>query len=83
VWISLAGAAPTYAFSVSKQATTSDIAGVGLRTNNADIERFFVNDVLLQSGATFDRSAVPEPASVATAALFAAGFALSRRVRSR
>jgi hypothetical protein len=64
VWISLGGTAPLYAFSASKQSTASPIAGVGFRSNNADIERFFVNDVLLASGATFDRSGVPEPASI-------------------
>jgi hypothetical protein len=64
VWISLGGAAPTYAFSVAKQSTASPIAGIGFRTNNADIERFYVDNVLVVSGATFDRIAVPEPSSL-------------------
>lgn len=85
VWISLGGAAPVYAFSVAKQSTASAISGIGFRTNNADVERFLVNDVLLESGATFDRSAVvPEPGSAAAVSLLAAGaFGLSRRVRTR
>ena len=81
VWISLGGATPAYAFSVSKQSTASPIAGIGFRTNNADIERFFVNDVLLVTGATFDRSQIPEPTSVALASLLAGLIGLSRRAR--
>jgi len=83
VWISNAGAAPVYAFSVSKQSTVSPIAGIGFRTNNADIERFFVNDVLLVSDATFDRSQVPEPTGFALACLSAALCGSSRGARRR
>jgi hypothetical protein len=81
VWISLGGAAPIYAFTVNKQSTASPIAGIGFRTNNADIERFFVDNVLLVTGATFDRSQVPEPASVALASLPIGLIVLSRRAR--
>lgn len=83
VWISLGGAAPTYAFTASKQSTASAISGVGFRTNNGDIERFFVNNVLVVSGATFDRSEVPEPASIAMAILSVAVLSLSHRSRWR
>ena len=83
VWISNGGAAPIYAFSVNKQSTTSPIAGIGFRTNNADIERFFVNDVLLASGATFDRSQVPEPASGVLASLLIVLLGLSGGIRRR
>jgi hypothetical protein len=82
VWISLGGAAPTYAFSASKQSTASPIAGIGFRTNNADIERFYVNDVSLVSGATFDRS-VPEPVSGALASFVAVIVGLAHRSRRR
>ena len=45
------------------------ISGIGFRTNNADIERFFVNDVLDTSGATFDCTAiVPDPRPLLMAA---------------
>jgi hypothetical protein len=81
VWISLAGAAPVYAFSVSKQSTASPIAGIGFRTNNADIERFYVDNVLVVSGATFDRSAVPEPAGWLLVAV--AGMTSITQLRSR
>jgi hypothetical protein len=73
VWISLGGAAPIYAFSVDRQnatppANNTNVSGVGFRTNNADIERFFVDNVLVTGGATFDRSEVPEPATWTLAA---------------
>ncbi len=68
VWISLAGAAPVYAFSVDKQnaAAPNDtpIAGIGFRSFNADIEQFFVNNVLLLSGASFDRTTFAGPCSL-------------------
>ncbi len=78
LWISLGGAAPIYAFSVAKQSTASPIAGVGFRTNNADIERFFVDNVLVVGGASFDRSAIPEPASLVLAWMAVAAFAMVR-----
>lgn len=83
VWISLGGASPIYAFSASKQSTASPIAGIGFRTNNGDIERFYVNDVLLVSGATFDRSQVPEPASAVLAFFGAALVTLVYQARRR
>jgi hypothetical protein len=83
VWISLGGATPIYAFSASKQSTASPMAGVGFRTNNGDIEQFFVNDVLLVSGATFDRSQVPEPGSVLLAFLLATMIGLSPRAQCK
>jgi hypothetical protein len=76
IWISDGGATPVYAFSVSEQNLGSTISGVGFRTNNADIERFFVNDVLVTSGATFDRTAVPEPASLLLAGFGGLGMAV-------
>lgn len=81
LWISLGGAAPVYAFSVSKQSTASPIAGVGFRTNNADIERFFIDNVLVVSGATFDRSAVPEPSTMLLLSLTAMWGLRSRAAR--
>jgi hypothetical protein len=71
VWISLGGAAPTFAFSIAKQNPTGTPHGVGFRTNNADIQRIFVDNVLVTDGATFDRSAVPEPAGAVLAILAA------------
>ena len=76
IWISDGGAAPLFAFSVSEQNSGSTISGVGFRTNNADIERFFVNDVLVTSDATFDRTAiVPEPSSLIMAVFGGLGLA--------
>jgi hypothetical protein len=66
IWLSSGGAAPVLAFTIGRQnasTTLTTLQGIGFRTNNADIEDIFVNDLLLTSGATFDRSAVPEPAS--------------------
>jgi hypothetical protein len=83
VWISLGGASPIYAFSASKQSTASPIAGIGFRTNNGDVERIYVNDVLLISGATFDRSQVPEPASAVLAFFGAALVTLVYQARRR
>ena len=57
-WIFRPGdASPVYAFSVDKQSVVSAVAGVGLRTNSGDTEHFAVDNVFLNSGATFDRSA--------------------------
>jgi hypothetical protein len=81
VWISLGGASPVYAFSVAKQSTAAPIAGVGFRTNNADIERFFVDNVLVVGGATFDRSLVPEPATWALAIIVGTICLAVRRMR--
>jgi len=83
VWISKGGAAPVFAFSVSKQNPASTaVYGVGFRTNNADIERFFVDNVLVAGGATFDRT-IPEPATLAllsTISWAACGMTRRRRV---
>jgi hypothetical protein len=65
VWLSSGGAPPVFAFSLMRQNAGTTLAGVGFRTNNADIERVFVNNVLLVGGATFDRSLVPEPSGLA------------------
>lgn len=83
VWISLGGAAPTFAFSVAKQSTASPIAGVGFRTNNADIERFYVDNVLVVSGATLDRSAVPEPSSLLLLSVATAFCTSARQLGAR
>lgn len=59
VWISRGGNAPEYAFTVDRQNVgTTAISGVGFRTNNADIERFSIDNVLVSTGATFDRSSL-------------------------
>jgi hypothetical protein len=72
VWISKDGAAPVFAFSLQRQNASTTLAGVGFRTNNADIERVFVDNVLLVNGASFDRSeviSIPEPTALAFFAL--------------
>jgi hypothetical protein len=56
VWISLAGADPTYAFSVQKQ-FSGNPQGVGFRTFSADVEELLIDNVLLVAGASFDRGA--------------------------
>jgi hypothetical protein len=83
VWISLAGAAPTFAFSIAKQNPTGTPHGVGFRTNNADIQRILVDNVLVTGGATFDRSAVPEPTGMVLACIAAISVPLSYRTRRR
>jgi hypothetical protein len=83
VWISLGGAAPTFAFSVAKQNPTGTPHGVGFRTNNADIQRVFVDNVLVTDGATFDRTAVPEPASGVLASSLIVLLGLSDGIRRR
>ena len=56
-WILRPGdVSPVYAFSVAKQSLASPIAGVGFRTNSGDAEHFAVDNVFVNSGATFDRS---------------------------
>jgi PEP-CTERM motif len=56
VWISLAGDDPIYAFTVGLQNAAPH--GVGFRTfSSGDIEEFYINNVLLVSGVSFDRSA--------------------------
>lgn len=65
VWISISGGAPTYAFTVDKQnAATTPVSGIGFRSFNPDIERFLINNVLLVSGTSFDRSAFSGPCSL-------------------
>jgi len=62
IWISLDGDEPTYAFTILKQNDgVSAIGGVGFRSFNPDIERMFVDDVLLVEGASFDRSTFDAP----------------------
>jgi hypothetical protein len=56
VWISLAGADPVFAFSLTRQNPTLAPQGVGFRTFSGDTERLFVDNVLLVDGASFDRS---------------------------
>jgi hypothetical protein len=78
----LGGAAPTFAFSIAKQNPTGTPHGVGFRTNNADIQRIFVDNVLVTDGATFDRTAVPEPASGVLAVFVLAVASLLYRTQS-
>ncbi|HEX3599711.1 MAG TPA: PEP-CTERM sorting domain-containing protein, partial [Lacipirellulaceae bacterium] len=60
VWLAVASGTPTYVYSVAKQnaATGTAVSGVGFRSFTGDEEHFNVDNVLLQSGATFDRTAV-------------------------
>lgn len=65
VWISLDGTAPVYAFTVDKQnavaPNNTPVSGIGFRTFNPDIEQFLINNVLLVSGASFDRTTFAGP----------------------
>jgi hypothetical protein len=65
VWVSLDGADPSYAFSVVKQNSAAVIGGVGFRSFNPDVEHFFLDNVLLVDGASFDRSTFDTPAGQA------------------
>lgn len=58
LWISLAGAEPIYVASVLNPNAASERypGGIGFRAFTNDIEEFLINDVLLVSGASFDRS---------------------------
>ena len=60
IWIAVGNASPIYVYSVAKQnaATGTAVSGVGFRSFTGDEEHFNVDNVLLQSGATFDRTAV-------------------------
>lgn len=80
VWVSAGGGAPTFAFTLTRQNVGTNLAGIGFRTNNADIERVYVNNVLLVGGATFDRSLVPEPSTMA-GLLVSSLLALAGRTR--
>jgi hypothetical protein len=67
VWVSLAGTDPIFAFSVSNPnvGTPERVpGGVGFRAFTNDIEDFFIDNVLLVSGASFDRSTFNAPAGV-------------------
>jgi hypothetical protein len=67
VWISLDGADPTFAFSVSNSnAANPDRVpgGIGFRAFTNDIEEFLINNVLLADGASFDRSTFNAPAGI-------------------
>ena len=68
VWISKAGRRPGLCVLRGSSRTPPrlqrHVSGVGFRTNNADIEQFFVNNVLVMSGATFDRTTFAAPCSL-------------------
>jgi hypothetical protein len=57
VWIQEADGDPVYAFSVNNQHVGTPNRGIGFRTFTLDTEEFYLNDVLLLTGASFDRSA--------------------------
>jgi hypothetical protein len=59
VWISLDGADPIFAFTLNKQNPTSTMKNFGFRSFTTDIVEFKVDNVLLNPGATFDRSIFP------------------------
>jgi hypothetical protein len=59
VWVANGSGTPTYLFTVPKVNTaTPTIGGAGFRTFTGDIEHFQVDNVLVASGATFDRSSL-------------------------
>jgi hypothetical protein len=91
VWLALGNAAPVYVFSVNRQNqpipapapnNNTPVLGVGFRTNNADVERLLIDNVLVVTDATLDRTAVPEPASlVLLMTLSTAVLGMARRGR--
>jgi hypothetical protein len=59
VWITPAGGSPTYLFSAVKVNTgTPTVGGAGFRTFTGDIEHMQIDNVLVSSGATFDRGSL-------------------------
>lgn len=59
VWVAANGGSPAYLFTAAKVNTgTPTVSGVGLRTFTGDIEHFQADNVLVSSGATFDRSSL-------------------------
>lgn len=83
VWISLAGATPVLAFALPRQNVPSTPQGIGFRSFNLDVQQFYIDNVLLVSGATLDRSeltAVPESTALA---FFGASGALAMAIWKR
>jgi hypothetical protein len=62
VWLSINGAAPVFAFALSRQNAATSPQGVGFRSLSGLSERIWVDNLLLVDGATFDRDAfTPAP----------------------
>lgn len=57
VWIQEADGDPVFAFSVLNQHEGTPNRGIGFRTFTLDTEEFYLNNILLNTGASFDRSA--------------------------
>jgi hypothetical protein len=57
VWIQEASGDPVYAFSVANQHEGLPNRGIGFRTFSFDVEEIYLNNILLNTGASFDRSA--------------------------
>lgn len=75
VWISLGGAAPVYAFSVSR--VNPGPHGAGFRSFTGNISELLVDNVRIDTGV-----AIPEPAGLGVLSMGAVGLLLRRR-RSR
>jgi hypothetical protein len=59
VWVAANGGSPIYLFTAAKVNTgTPTVQGAGFRTFTGDIEHFQVDNVLVASGASFDRSSL-------------------------
>lgn len=59
VWIAANGGSPTYLFTTVKQNTLNPtVGGAGFRSFSGDIEHIQVDNFLVASGATFDRSSL-------------------------
>jgi hypothetical protein len=55
VWISLMGEQPVFAFALNRQNLALGPHGIGFRAFSGDIGEVLIDNVLLVSGATFDR----------------------------
>jgi hypothetical protein len=59
IWVAANGGSPTFLFTAAKVNTgTPTVSGVGLRTFTGDIEHFQADNVLVSTGAAFDRSSL-------------------------
>jgi hypothetical protein len=61
VWLSVNGAAPEFAFALTKQNPTTNPQGVGFRSLSGMSERLWIDNLLLVDGATFARDNFEPP----------------------